>query len=143
MSNLSLFIKYHRKKFGFTQEELASKAGVGIRFIRELEQGKKTLQLDKVEQVLSLFGFELTPAKQQLDPYDIFSNYLHKGVKVTLKNKIIKYGMIVREIIDPKENKINAWEFVSNINLIKYHQKINEQVLEIISQNDIQQIEEQ
>ena len=46
MTNLSSFIKYHRKKQGITQEELASKAGVGIRFIREMEQGKKTLQLD-------------------------------------------------------------------------------------------------
>lgn len=44
---------------GLTQEELASKAGVGLRFVRDLEQGKKTLRLDKVNQVLSLFGKEV------------------------------------------------------------------------------------
>ena len=72
MSNLSSFIKYQRKKLKLTQEELAAKAGVGIRFIRELEQGKETMQLDKVSQVLDLFGFNLSPSKQQIDAYDIF-----------------------------------------------------------------------
>ncbi len=51
------FIKYQRKQAKLSQEELAGKAGVGLRFIRELEQGKTTLRLDKVNQVLSLFGF--------------------------------------------------------------------------------------
>ena len=143
MNNLSSFLKYHRKKAGFTQEELSIKAGVGIRFIRELEQGKKTLQLDKVEQVLTLFGFELIPAKQQFDPYDIFWNYLNKPVKITLKNRVIKYGIIIKEILDSNEGKINAWQFLSNMNVIKYKQKTNEEQLEIILQNDIQQIEDQ
>jgi y4mF family transcriptional regulator len=58
MSNFSAFLKERRKAVGLTQEELASKAGVGLRFIRDLEQGKKTLRLDKVNQVLSLFGKE-------------------------------------------------------------------------------------
>jgi len=35
------------------------RAGVGLRFVRELEQGKKTLRLDKVNQVLALFGAEV------------------------------------------------------------------------------------
>lgn len=68
MNNLSPFIRFQRKKLGITQEELATKAGVGIRFIRYLEQGKSSLQLNKVEQVLHLFGFQLTPNKQKLDP---------------------------------------------------------------------------
>jgi y4mF family transcriptional regulator len=59
MSNFSIFLKERRKAVGLTQEELASKAGVGLRFIRDLEQGKKTLRLDKVNQVLSLFGKEV------------------------------------------------------------------------------------
>ncbi len=42
-----------------TQQDLADRSGVGLRFIRELEQGKKTVRLDKVNQVLSLFGHEL------------------------------------------------------------------------------------
>ena len=45
-----------RKKFNLTQVDLADKSGVGLRFIRDLEQGKQTLRLDKVNQVLSLFG---------------------------------------------------------------------------------------
>jgi y4mF family transcriptional regulator len=56
MSNFSTFLKERRKAVGLTQEELAFKAGVGLRFLRDLEQGKKTLRLDKVNQVLVLFG---------------------------------------------------------------------------------------
>ena len=48
-----------RKSAGLTQTELAGRAGVGLRFVRELEQGKPTVRLDKVNQVLSLFGCEL------------------------------------------------------------------------------------
>lgn len=56
---LSEFLKKKRKDLGITQLQLAERSGVGIRFIRELERGKKTLQMDKVNQVLSLFGKEL------------------------------------------------------------------------------------
>lgn len=50
-----------RKQFGLTQVDLAAKAGVGLRFVRELEQGKETLRLDKVNQVLLLFGQKVGP----------------------------------------------------------------------------------
>ena len=123
MSNLSPFVKFQRKKMGFTQEELATKAGVGIRFIRELEQGKETLQLDKVEQVLQLFGFQLSANKQKTDAYYIYWNHFNQAVKITLTNKLVKYGIIIQEIIDTKENKIVDWKFVSNNNAIKYQQK--------------------
>jgi y4mF family transcriptional regulator len=56
---LSDFLKIKRKVFNFTQQELAAKAGVGLRFVREMEQGKATLRLDKVNQVLALFGAEM------------------------------------------------------------------------------------
>jgi y4mF family transcriptional regulator len=143
MSNLSSFIKYQRKKLKLTQEELAAKAGVGIRFIRELEQGKETMQLDKVSQVLDLFGFNLSPSKQQIDAYDIFWNYFNKAVKITLTNRVVKYGIIIKEIIDKKDNKISAWQFLSNNNAIKYQQKQDDILTEIILHNDIQTIEEQ
>jgi y4mF family transcriptional regulator len=55
------FVKLRRKKLGLTQEELSEKAGVGLRFIRELEQHKETLKVDKVNQVLALFGHTLGP----------------------------------------------------------------------------------
>jgi y4mF family transcriptional regulator len=141
MSNLSPFIKYYRKRYGFTQEELALKAGVGLRFIRELEQGKETVQLDKVEQVLSLFGFELMPTKQRLNPYKIFSTYLNKSIKITLKNKVTKYGIIVSEIFDPKEGTISGWEFISSSHMTNSHLK--QYAGEIITHSDIQEIEEQ
>ena len=54
-----------RKQFGLTQVDLAAKAGVGLRFVRELEQGKETLRLDKVNQVLLLFGQEVGPIRIQ------------------------------------------------------------------------------
>lgn len=143
MNNLSSFIRFQRKKLGITQEELATKAGVGIRFIRELEQGKESLQLDKVEQVLHLFGFQLSPNKQQIDPYDIFWNYLNKGVKITLFNKVVKYGIIVQEMINKKENKIEGWKFVPNNNAIQFQQKPDDKLTETINHSDIFSIENQ
>ena len=53
---LSKYVKAMRKQYNLTQVELSEKSGVGLRFVRELEQGKKTLRLDKVNQVLNLFG---------------------------------------------------------------------------------------
>jgi len=58
-TSIGIFIKEKRKHLKLTQPELAERAGVGLRFVRELEQGKQTVQLDKVNQVLSLFGSEL------------------------------------------------------------------------------------
>ena len=46
-NSLSLFVKEMRKQFGLTQVDLAEKSGVGLRFVRELEQGKTTLRLDE------------------------------------------------------------------------------------------------
>jgi y4mF family transcriptional regulator len=58
---LKEFVKKQRKIHGLTQTELARKAGVGLRFVRELEQGKETLRMDKVNQVIQLFGKSLGP----------------------------------------------------------------------------------
>ncbi|MDE5794756.1 MAG: helix-turn-helix transcriptional regulator [Muribaculaceae bacterium] len=64
MTKLSKYVKDKRKEFGLTQVELSQKSGVGLRFLRELEQGKETLRLDKVNQVLALFGSEMVPGKK-------------------------------------------------------------------------------
>jgi y4mF family transcriptional regulator len=63
MKQLSLnkFVRLKRKSLKMTQKEMSEKSGVGIRFIRELERGKKTLKMDKINQVLDLFGYELGP----------------------------------------------------------------------------------
>jgi y4mF family transcriptional regulator len=64
--SLADFVKEKRKLVHLTQPELAEKAGVGLRFLRELEQGKQSLRMDKVNQVLQLFGYEVGPIKQRL-----------------------------------------------------------------------------
>lgn len=63
MTQLSRYVKEMRKQFGLTQVDLSQKSGVGLRFVRELEQGKETLRLDKVNQVLALFGAAMAPKK--------------------------------------------------------------------------------
>ena len=63
MTNLAKYIKAKRKEFGLTQVDLSQKSGVGLRFVREMEQGKETLRLDKINQVLVLFGAEMAPMK--------------------------------------------------------------------------------
>lgn len=59
MNNLSTTVKTLRKQYGLTQEELSLKSGVGLRFVRDLEQGKETLRLDKVNQLLDFFNYEM------------------------------------------------------------------------------------
>ena len=64
-TKLSQQVKALRKQFGLTQEVLSYKSGVGLRFVRDLEQGKKTLRMDKVNTVLALFGKELGVIEQE------------------------------------------------------------------------------
>ena len=52
-------VKAIRKQYNLTQIELSKKSGVGLRFVRELEQGKQTLRVDKVNQILNQFGSEV------------------------------------------------------------------------------------
>jgi y4mF family transcriptional regulator len=63
---ISQFIKDKRKSLKLTQVDLAEKSGVGLRFVRELEQGKQTLRLDKINQVLDLFGCEVGPVRKEV-----------------------------------------------------------------------------
>ncbi len=58
-TRLSKYVKEMRKRYGLTQVDLSEKSGVGLRFVRELEQGKPTLRLDKVNKILELFGSEV------------------------------------------------------------------------------------
>ncbi|MBR4963565.1 MAG: helix-turn-helix transcriptional regulator [Muribaculaceae bacterium] len=58
-TTLSKYVKAMRKQYNLTQVELSEKSGVGLRLVRELEQGKQTLRLDKVNQILNLFGSEV------------------------------------------------------------------------------------
>ena len=65
MNRLSEFVKGKRKQLGFTQEELAEKAGVALTVIRKMEQGKENLSLSKVNHVLKMFGHVLVPTKEK------------------------------------------------------------------------------
>ena len=62
---LSIYVKAKRKEYGLTQVDLSEKSGVGLRFVRELEQGKPTLRLDKVNKVLNLFGAQVGAVPMQ------------------------------------------------------------------------------
>lgn len=63
MNMIAVFVKLERKKAGLTQEEFAERSGLGLRFVRDLEQGKKTVRMDKVNQALAMFGMEAVPGK--------------------------------------------------------------------------------
>ena len=64
MNTIAKFIKQKRKEVGLTQEEFAIRSGLGLRFVRELEQGKETVRMDKVNQALSMFGMEAVPGRK-------------------------------------------------------------------------------
>jgi y4mF family transcriptional regulator len=61
LKTLATIIKEHRKANGLTQQDLSQKSGLGLRLIREIEQGKTSMRMDKVNQLLALFGMELSP----------------------------------------------------------------------------------
>ena len=65
MNKIAEFIKENRKAAGLTQEEFALRSGLGLRFVRELEQGKSTVRMDKVNQALSMFGMEAVPGRKE------------------------------------------------------------------------------
>lgn len=64
MNKIAEFIKQKRKEAGLTQEDFAIRSGLGLRFVRELEQGKETVRMDKVNQALSMFDMEAVPGKK-------------------------------------------------------------------------------
>ena len=64
MNTIAEFIKQKRKEAGLTQEEFALHSGLGLRFVRELEQGKETVRMDKVNQALAMFGMKAVPGRK-------------------------------------------------------------------------------
>ena len=67
MTTLAKVIKEKRKATDLTQQDLALKSGLGLRLVREIEQGKTSMRMDKVNQLLALFGMELIPAPKIRD----------------------------------------------------------------------------
>lgn len=64
MNKIAQFVKRKRKEAGLTQEEFAMRSGLGLRFVRDLEQGKETVRMDKVNQALAMFGMETVPGRK-------------------------------------------------------------------------------
>ena len=64
MNTIAEFIKQQRKEAGLTQEEFAIRSGLSLRFVRELEQGKETVRMDKVNQALAMFGMQAVPGRK-------------------------------------------------------------------------------
>lgn len=64
MNTIAEFIRQNRKAAGLTQEEFALRSGLGLRFVRELEQGKETVRMDKVNQALAMFGMVAVPGRK-------------------------------------------------------------------------------
>ena len=61
MKSLAYFVKWKRKEANLSQEEFAERAGVALTVVRKIEQNKGNLNLEKVNQVLKMFGHELAP----------------------------------------------------------------------------------
>jgi y4mF family transcriptional regulator len=66
-TELGVFIKKQRKDLGLTQKEFALRSGLGLRFVRELERGKPTVRLDKVQEALHFLGCHLEPTRDKTD----------------------------------------------------------------------------
>ena len=64
MNRIAEYVKKHRKEAGLTQEEFAMRSGLGLRFVRDLEQGKETLRMDKVNAALEMFGAVAVPGRK-------------------------------------------------------------------------------
>lgn len=139
-SPLAAFIKYNREKLRLTQEMLAEKTGLGIHFIRDIEQGKPSLRLDKVEKVLALFGYKMAPVVNSIDPYQLWFSYKDKPVEITLKDRRKVSGFLVQEIRDDRSS-IVAWKVVPFPNILQWQARQDDSLIEIIQQQDIDNIE--
>ena len=64
MNKIAEFIKTNRKAAGLTQKDFAMRSGLGLRFISDLEQGKETVRMDKVNEALAMFGMESVPGRK-------------------------------------------------------------------------------
>jgi y4mF family transcriptional regulator len=139
-NNLSHFVKFIRSKYRMTQEELAEKAGVGLRFIRDLEQGKETLRMDKVNQVLALFGYRVAPgSSRRKDQWEIIMNHMNRQVRIYLKDKTELAGILLDYKME--EDKVKTWRFVSNNNALRYRDTKDSSLVQVIKDEDVINVE--
>ena len=67
MNKIAEFVKRKRKEAGLTQEEFSVRSGLGLRFVRDLEQVKETVRMDKVNTALAMFDMEAVPGRKEND----------------------------------------------------------------------------
>ncbi len=107
-NGFSYCIKYHRKVNGLTQADLAKKAGVGLRFVRDVEQGKESIIIGKLSQVLQVFGLSVSIRKSdEVDPYEVLMKYSGDTVVIKLKNRTTVQCVI----LEPKwdNRSVRSW----------------------------------
>lgn len=96
--------------------------------------------MDKVNQVLALFGYQVIPGAERVkDRYEILINHFNKNVQVFLKNKTVLSGFIIKHMVE--NNEIKAWKFVSNNDARKYQKTKDPKLEQIINHADIENIE--
>ena len=137
---ISSFLKYKRSGLGLKQEELAKKAGVGIRFLRELEQGKESLKMDKVNQVLRFFGYCISPVSEKIpNPYSILLNGMQKKIIFYLgKNRLIS-GILVG--FQTKNGQVLRWKIVTDEHLKEYKRTNHPSLVQFVEHVDIEKWE--
>ena len=140
-SDLSAFLKYSREKLNLTQEELAEKTGVGIHFIRDIEQGKPSLRIDKIDKVLSLFGYRMGPILDTINPYKIWMTYKdqNQAVEIIFRDRTKKEGFLIKELRDDKGH-IAGWNLLPLAFALAWKQKENDLLLQQIWLKDIEDI---
>ncbi|MEO7695089.1 MAG: hypothetical protein ABIS36_14120, partial [Chryseolinea sp.] len=114
--------------------------GVGIHFIRDIEQNKSSLRLDKVDQVLALFGYKMGPVINAFNPFQVWMSMKDRPVKILHKDRTSQEGFLMGEIRDGK-GSIVAWKLLPLPLALAYKQKANDMLLRTIQQNDIENIE--
>jgi y4mF family transcriptional regulator len=139
ISPLAAYIKYKRTEYKLSQKDLSEKAGLGIRFIRDLEQGKQTLRLDKINHLLSMFGHEMRPQRSGIDRYVILTTYLNKDVSVTLKTNEKIQGVIIPDFLN--EENITTWTLVKSKRKKEYKKTKNKDLTIQIMHENIHRIE--
>ena len=109
---------------------------MGLRFIRDLEQGKKSLRLDKVNQVLALFGYRVAPVSiREIDQWVMIRNNFNRPVQIQLKNKMTLEGVLIDYKME--NQKVQVWSFVSLRNALTYRDTKDDSLLQQINHVDI------
>ncbi|RYY58932.1 MAG: transcriptional regulator [Chitinophagaceae bacterium] len=139
-NNIAAFVKFMRNKNNMTQPELANKAGVGLRFVRDLEQGKESLRLDKVNQVLAMFGYRVSAeTSRSKNQWDVIMNQMNHQVKLELKDRTVLEGVILDYKME--EQRVRYWVFLPDSNAAKYRRTKDETLLVKVNSEDVLEIE--